>query len=105
MILLQNETHTKYGKKRLVFMSVLLFHIFCLNSSLIFLMKFAQWTAMQFASWIRGQWAIENKLHCVADVIFREDKATNRMGHSAENLTLIRKIVMNMVNTFDPSLD
>jgi hypothetical protein len=36
-------------------------------------------------------------------VIFREDEATNRVGHSAENLTLIRRIVMNMVNTFDPS--
>lgn len=59
--------------------------------------------AMQFASWIRGQWAIENNLHWVADVIFREDEATNRVGHSAENLTLIRRIVMNMVNTFDPS--
>lgn len=60
-------------------------------------------TAMQFANWIRGQWTIENNLHWVADVIFREDDATNRVGHSAENLTLIRRIVMNMVNIFDPA--
>lgn len=60
-------------------------------------------TAIQFASWIRGQWTIENNLHWVADVIFREDEATNRVGYSAENLTLIRRIVMNMVNTLDPS--
>lgn len=60
-------------------------------------------TAMQFAGWIRGQWTIENNLHWVADVIFREDEATNRVGHSAENLTLIRRIVMNMVSIFDPS--
>lgn len=60
-------------------------------------------SAMQFGSWIRGQWSIENNLHWVADVIFREDDATNKAGHSAENLTLVRRLVMNMVNLFDPS--
>ena len=60
-------------------------------------------SAIQFGSWIRGQWSIENNLHWVADVVFREDDATNRVGHSAENLTLVRRLVMNMVNLFDPS--
>jgi predicted transposase YbfD/YdcC len=60
-------------------------------------------SAEQFARWIRGQWTIENNLHWVADVVFREDDATNKVGHSAENLTLIRRLVMNMVNLFDPS--
>lgn len=60
-------------------------------------------SAMQFGSWIRGQWSIENNLHWVADVVFCEDDATNKAGHSAENLTLVRRLVMNMVNLFDPS--
>jgi predicted transposase YbfD/YdcC len=60
-------------------------------------------SAKQFGSWIRGQWTIENKLHWVADVVFREDDAANKVGHSAENLTLVRRLVMNMVNLFDPS--
>ncbi len=61
-------------------------------------------SAKQFAKWIRGQWSIENNLHWVADVVFREDDATNRVGHSTENLTLVRRLVMNMVNLFDPSV-
>ncbi len=60
-------------------------------------------SAQQFGSWIRGQWSIENNLHWVADVVFREDDATNKAGHSAENFTLVRRLVMNMVNLFDPS--
>ncbi len=61
-------------------------------------------SAKQFASWIRGQWSIENNLHWVADVVFREDDATNKIGHSGENLTLVRRLVMNMVKIFDPSI-
>lgn len=60
-------------------------------------------SAKEFADWIRGQWTIENNLHWVADVIMREDAATNKMGHSAENLTLVRRLAMNIVNFFDPS--
>ena len=60
-------------------------------------------SAKAFGSWIRGQWSIENNLHWVADVVFREDDATNKAGHSAENLTLVRRLVMNMVNLFDPA--
>lgn len=60
-------------------------------------------SAKQFAGWIRGQWSIENNLHWVADVVFQEDDATNKTGYSAENLTLVRRLVMNMVNLFDAS--
>lgn len=60
-------------------------------------------SAKQFAGWIRGHWSIENNLHWVADVILREDDATNKVGHSAENLTLVRRLAMNMVNLFDPT--
>ena len=62
-------------------------------------------SARQFGSWIRGHWSIENNLHWVADVVFREDDATNKTGHSGENLTLVRRLVMKMVNLFDPFLN
>lgn len=60
-------------------------------------------SAKQFGNWIRGQWSIENNLHWVADVVFREDDAMNKTGNSAENLTLIRRLSMNIINLFDQS--
>ena len=32
----------------------------------------------QIADWLRGHWAIENKLHYVRDVTFDEDRSQNR---------------------------
>ncbi|WP_416399429.1 ISAs1 family transposase [Allohahella sp. A8] len=40
-------------------------------------------------------WQIENKLHWVLDVAFREDYSRHRSGHSAENLSTIRRIALN----------
>lgn len=56
----------------------------------------------QFANRIREHWSIENNLHWVADVVFGEDKSLSDTGHSAENMSLIRRIAMNIVQTFDP---
>lgn len=47
-------------------------------------------------------WCIENKCHWVADVIFEEDWALTNRGHSAENLRLFRRIVMNIASIVDP---
>lgn len=44
---------------------------------------------------IRAHWHIENKLHWVLDVIFREDYCRLRTGNSAENMNIIRKIALN----------
>lgn len=57
----------------------------------------AQGTAQEFSTWIRSHWSIENQLHWVADVVFREDLATNYVGYSAENLALFRRLVMNAI--------
>lgn len=48
--------------------------------------------AMQYA---RNHWAVENKLHWQLDVTLREDQKRNRMGFSAQNLSLLRKILLN----------
>jgi predicted transposase YbfD/YdcC len=58
--------------------------------------------AKSFAAWIRSHWSIENNLHWVADVVFREDRAKNRLGNSAENMSILRRVAMNMVNLLDP---
>jgi predicted transposase YbfD/YdcC len=58
--------------------------------------------AYKFASWIRQHWAIENQLHWVADVIFREDASLNHCGYSAENIALVKRLAMNIVRYADP---
>jgi predicted transposase YbfD/YdcC len=58
-------------------------------------------TPQQFAHWIRGHWGIES-LHYIADVVFKEDASLANTGHTAENMGLIRRTVMNIVKTLDP---
>jgi predicted transposase YbfD/YdcC len=46
---------------------------------------------------IRQHWGIENSLHWVLDVTFREDECRVRERTSARNLALLRKIAINLV--------
>jgi predicted transposase YbfD/YdcC len=46
---------------------------------------------------IRGHWAVENSLHWVLDVGFREDESRVREGHGAENLSTLRRIALNLL--------
>jgi predicted transposase YbfD/YdcC len=46
---------------------------------------------------IRRHWAIENALHWVLDVTFREDDSRVRDRAAARNLALLRKIALNLV--------
>jgi predicted transposase YbfD/YdcC len=50
-----------------------------------------------FARSVRTHWGIENRLHWVLDVVFREDYARNRKDHSAANLAILRKITLNLI--------
>lgn len=54
--------------------------------------------AQTFNKYIRGHWGIENKLHWVLDVLFHEDDCRGRKGHADENLTIIRKIALNLIS-------
>jgi predicted transposase YbfD/YdcC len=45
---------------------------------------------------VRSHWTIENRLHWVLDVVFDEDQARNRKGHGPENLSLLRKLALNL---------
>ena len=45
----------------------------------------------------RGHWAIENNLHWMLDVTFKEDASRARKGFAAENLSLVRKMALQVV--------
>ncbi len=53
--------------------------------------------AKQINKMVRGHWGIENSLHWVLDVQFNEDHCRKRMGNSAENFALIRKVALNII--------
>ena len=57
-----------------------------------------------FARAVRGHWAIENALHWVLDVTFDEDRARNRRDHGPENLAILRRLTLNLLNTARPKM-
>jgi predicted transposase YbfD/YdcC len=46
---------------------------------------------------IRSHWGIENRLHWVLDVAFREDDCRVRVGHAPENLAIVRHFALNLL--------
>ena len=45
----------------------------------------------------RGHWGIENRVHWVLDVAFREDESRVRKGSAAENLATLRRMALNLI--------
>lgn len=53
--------------------------------------------AEQLLNATRYHWAVENSLHWVLDVIFREDEARIRLGHAAHNMAILRQLALNIL--------
>lgn len=53
--------------------------------------------AKTFGNAVRSHWEIENVVHWVLDIAFREDECRIRMGHGPENFAVLRHIALNLL--------
>jgi len=64
----------------------------------LYISSITGFTARQINEMVRDHWSIENGLHWSLDVVMREDGQKNRTGNSAENMNIVREIVLNMLS-------
>lgn len=53
--------------------------------------------AKTFARAVRGHWGIENSLHWVMDVTFREDESRIHKDHGGENVSWLRRLAITLI--------
>jgi len=53
--------------------------------------------AAQAAKAVRGHWLVENALHWILDVVFKDDLSRLRKGHGAHNMAIARHFAINLV--------
>ena len=51
----------------------------------------------RFAGYVRGHWSIENTLHWVLDMTFREDESRVRERRLADNLGWLRRLALTLL--------
>jgi predicted transposase YbfD/YdcC len=54
-------------------------------------------TAAELGRLVRGHWGVENGLHWVLDVAFREDQSRTRAGHAGANLGMLRRVAVSLL--------
>jgi predicted transposase YbfD/YdcC len=52
-------------------------------------------SAEEFLKYIRGHWPVENQLHWMPDIVFREDECRVRTGNAALNMNILRKLALH----------
>jgi len=53
--------------------------------------------AQEFGKAVRAHWGIENSVHWVLDIAFREDESRVRKGNGAQNFAILRHIALNLL--------
>jgi len=48
---------------------------------------------------VRSHWGVENSLHWVLDVVFREDDSRVRTGNAAENMAIMKHVALNQLQS------
>ena len=66
-------------------------HVFVITS-----LPADQANAEQLADYVRGHWGIENRLHWVRDVTYREDTSQIRTGNAAHVMASIRNLAISI---------
>ena len=66
-------------------------HVFVITS-----LPADQATSGELAGYIRGHWGIENRLHWVRDVTYREDHSQVRTGNAAHTMASIRNLAISV---------
>ena len=54
-------------------------------------------TASLIASFIRAHWAVENSLHWVLDMVFRDDECRLRTDNATANFTTLKHMALNLI--------
>jgi predicted transposase YbfD/YdcC len=53
---------------------------------------------------VRAHWGVENRLHWVLDVVFRDDLARFRTGDGPQNMAIIRHTALNLLSRARPTI-
>ena len=54
------------------------------------------WPAERLGPLVRGHWAVENSLHWVMDMTFRDDQCRIRTDHAPENFVALKHMAVNL---------
>ena len=57
--------------------------------------------ASQLGPIVRSHWAVENSLHWVMDMVFRDDECRVRTDHAPANFTTLKHIALNLIRRAD----
>jgi predicted transposase YbfD/YdcC len=63
-----------------------------------YISSLAQVSAQRMIGLTRGHWSIENQLHWQLDVSFQEDESRVRRDNAPQNLSVIRKLALQLLN-------